>query len=80
MLDASTALKTEERVVNVKKVVTDGPFVEGTDVVRGYVNLQTDTLDTASWGLPLGTSFQFGMGLTIVSPEQDGSWPHCGDP
>jgi hypothetical protein len=49
MLDASTALKTEGRVVNVKKVVTDGPFVEGTDVVRGYVNSQSDTFDTASW-------------------------------
>ena len=48
MLDASTALKTEGRVVHAKKVVTEGPFVEGTDVVRGYVNLQADTLDAAA--------------------------------
>ena len=48
MLDASTALKTEGRVVDAKKVVTDGPFLEARNVVRGYVNLQADTLDTAA--------------------------------
>jgi hypothetical protein len=48
ILDASTALKTEGRVVNAQQVVTEGPFVEATNVVRGYVNLQADTLDTAA--------------------------------
>ncbi len=38
MLDASIALKTEGRVVNAKKVVSYGPFVEGRNVVRRYVN------------------------------------------
>jgi hypothetical protein len=47
MLDASNALKTEGRVVNAN-IVTDGPCVEGRDVVRGYVNVQADTLDTAA--------------------------------
>jgi hypothetical protein len=48
MLDASTALKTEGRVVDAKKVVTDGPLLEARKVVRGYVNLQADTLDVAA--------------------------------
>lgn len=48
MLDASTALKTEGRIVNATKAVTHGPFVEGENVVRGYVNVQADTLDTAA--------------------------------
>jgi hypothetical protein len=48
MLDVSTALKTEGRAVNAKKVVIEGPFVEATNVIRGYVNLQADTLDTAA--------------------------------
>src|ERR1051325_1705363 len=48
MIDASTALKTEGRVVNARKAVTVGPLVEAGDVVRGYVNLQADTLDSAA--------------------------------
>ncbi len=48
MLDASSALKTEGRVVNADHVVTNGPLVEGNDVVRGYVNLQADTIDAAA--------------------------------
>jgi hypothetical protein len=48
MLEASTALKTEGRVINAKKVVTDGPFVEARNVVRGYVNVEADTLDSAT--------------------------------
>jgi hypothetical protein len=47
MLDASRALKTEGRIVDAD-TVTDGPLVEGRDVVRGYVNVQADTLDTAA--------------------------------
>ncbi|MEC3918922.1 YciI family protein [Nocardia sp. CDC160] len=48
MLDASKALKTEGRVINADNTVTDGPLVEGTDVVRGYLNVQADTLDAAA--------------------------------
>jgi hypothetical protein len=48
MLDASKALKTEGRVVSDVNIVTDGPLVEGNDVVRGYVAVEADTLDTAT--------------------------------
>lgn len=48
MLEASKALKTEGRLVSEVDVVTDGPLVEGDDVVRGYVNVEADTLDTAA--------------------------------
>ncbi|MBV9746056.1 MAG: hypothetical protein JO099_20035 [Acidobacteriia bacterium] len=48
MLDASTALKTEGRVVNAEQLVTDGPLLEDRNVVRGYVNVETDTLDAAA--------------------------------
>ena len=47
MLDASNALKTEGRVVSPNSI-TAGPLVEGKDVVRGYVNVQAETLDTAA--------------------------------
>jgi hypothetical protein len=48
MLDASKALKTEGCVINADYSVIDGPLVEGKDVVRGYVNVQADTLDAAA--------------------------------
>jgi hypothetical protein len=48
MLDASKALKTEGRVVSDINIVTDGPLVEGNDVVRGYVAIEAATLDTAA--------------------------------
>jgi len=48
MLDASQALKPEGRVVSDVNIVTDGPLVEGNDVVRGYVTIEADTLDTAA--------------------------------
>jgi hypothetical protein len=47
MLDASNALKSEGRLVSANDII-DGPCVEGRDVVRGYVNVQADTLDTAA--------------------------------
>jgi hypothetical protein len=47
MLDASKALKTEGCVVTADSK-TDGPYVEGNDVVRGYVKVQADTLDAAA--------------------------------
>lgn len=48
MLDASTALRTEGRIVDATTAVTQGPLLEANDVVRGYVNVQTETLDTAA--------------------------------
>jgi hypothetical protein len=71
MLDASTALKTEGRVVNAEKVVTDGPFVEGKNVVRGYVNLQADTLDTAA-ELAKGCPVLLHGGVVEVRPFWEG--------
>ena len=48
MLDAGNGLKTDGRVVNAKKVVTDGPYVESKEVVGGYAIVQADTLDAAA--------------------------------
>jgi hypothetical protein len=48
MLDAGNGLKTEGRVVNAQKVVTDGPFIESKDVVGGYAIVQAETLDAAA--------------------------------
>jgi hypothetical protein len=48
MLDAGDALKQEGRVVNARKVVTDGPFVESKEVVGGFSLVKADTLDAAA--------------------------------
>lgn len=48
LIDASKALKTEGRVINADQSVTDGPLIEGSDVVRGYMNVRADSLDTAT--------------------------------
>jgi hypothetical protein len=48
MLDAGDALQKEGRVVNARKVVTDGPFVEAKDVVGGFSIVGADTLDAAA--------------------------------
>jgi hypothetical protein len=48
MLDAGDGLKKEGRVVNAKKVVTDGPFVEAKEIVGGFSIVQADTLDAAT--------------------------------
>jgi hypothetical protein len=44
LLDAGDALTEEGRVVNAKKVVTDGPFVESKEVVGGYSIVKADTI------------------------------------
>ena len=38
----------EGRVVNAKKVVTDGPFVESKELVGGYSIVKADTIDAAA--------------------------------
>ena len=50
MVDPGDALTPEGRVVNAKKVVTDGPFVESKEQLSGYYILECDHLDDAlSW-------------------------------
>src|SRR5262245_40199229 len=48
LLDAGDGLKPEGRVVNAKKIVSDGPFIEVKELVGGFSIVQADTLDAAS--------------------------------
>ena len=48
MLDAGDGLKPEGRVVNAKKVVSDGPFIEVKEIVGGYSVVQAETADAAA--------------------------------
>jgi hypothetical protein len=48
LVDTGDALTQEGRVVNAKKVVTDGPFVESKEVVGGYSVVQANTMDGAA--------------------------------
>jgi hypothetical protein len=48
MLDAGDALTPEGRVVNSRKVVTDGPFVESKEIVGGYSIVKADSIDQAA--------------------------------
>jgi len=48
MVDPGDALTPEGRVVNAKKVVTDGPFVESKECVGGYSVVKADTIDAAA--------------------------------
>lgn len=48
MVDPGDALTEEGRVVNAKKVVTDGPFVEAKEIVGGYSIVTADTIDAAA--------------------------------
>jgi hypothetical protein len=48
MVNAGDALTEEGRVVNAKKVVTDGPFVETKEIVGGYSIVKADTIDKAA--------------------------------
>jgi hypothetical protein len=48
MTDPGDALTMEGRLVNSKKVVTDGPFVESKEIVGGYSVVQADTIDAAA--------------------------------
>src|SRR5688500_18705888 len=46
--DAGDALDKGGRVVNAKRVVTDGPFVEAKEVVGGYSVVTADSIDAAA--------------------------------
>jgi hypothetical protein len=48
MTDPGDALTEEGRVVNSKKVVTDGPFVESKEIVGGYSVVKADNIDAAA--------------------------------
>jgi hypothetical protein len=48
MVDPGDALTPEGRVVNAKKVVTDGPFVESKECVGGYSIVSAETIDAAA--------------------------------
>jgi hypothetical protein len=48
MIDVGDALTPEMRMVNSKKVVTDGPFIESKDVVGGYSVVKADSIDAAA--------------------------------
>jgi hypothetical protein len=48
MVDPGDALTPEGRVVNAKKVVTDGPFVESKEIVGGYSIVTANTIEAAA--------------------------------
>jgi hypothetical protein len=48
MVNPGDALTPEGRVVNSKKVVTDGPFVESKEIVGGYSIVKADNIDAAA--------------------------------
>jgi hypothetical protein len=48
MVQAGDGLKTEGRVVNAKKLITDGPFAEAKEIVGGYSVIQAETIDAAA--------------------------------
>lgn len=48
MLDAGNGLSTEGCVVNAKKAITDGPFIEAKELVGGYAIVQADNLASAA--------------------------------
>jgi hypothetical protein len=69
MVEAGDGLKKEGRVVNARKVISDGPFIEVKEIVGGFSIVQADTLDAAAelaQGCPI---FQRG-GSVEVRPLQ----------
>jgi hypothetical protein len=48
LVNPGDGLKKEGRVVNSKKVVTDGPFVEAKEIVGGFTIVQANTLAAAA--------------------------------
>jgi hypothetical protein len=69
MLEAGDALKKEGRVVNAKKVISDGPFIEIKEIVGGFSIVQADTLDAAA-ELAKGCPIFLGGGSVEVRPLQ----------
>ena len=48
MVDPGDGLKDNGRVVDAKKVITDGPFVESKEIVGGYSVVVADNIDAAT--------------------------------
>jgi hypothetical protein len=48
MVNPGDGLKKEGRVVNGRKVVTDGPFVESKEIVGGFTLVKADTIGEAA--------------------------------
>jgi hypothetical protein len=48
MLNPGDALTREGCVVDARKIVTDGPFVESKEIVGGYSIVQAETLHAAA--------------------------------
>ena len=48
LLDPGDKLKTERRIVNAAKVVTDGPFAESKEVIGGFSIVQAENVDAAA--------------------------------
>ena len=48
IVDGGDGLTQEGRVVNAKRVVTDGPFMEAKEIVGGFSIIQADTIDAAA--------------------------------
>jgi hypothetical protein len=48
MVDPGDGLTQEGRVVNSKKLVMDGPFVEAKEIVGGFSIVQADTINAAA--------------------------------
>jgi hypothetical protein len=48
MTDPGDALTLEGRVVNAKKVVTDGPFVESKEIIGGFSIVEAPGIDAAA--------------------------------
>jgi hypothetical protein len=48
MVNPGDALTMEGRVVDARKVVTDGPFVESKEIVGGYSIVTADNIDAAA--------------------------------
>lgn len=70
LIDAGNALKAEGRVVNAKKVVSDGPFIEAKEIVGGFSIIEADALDTAA-ELAKGSPILLSGGTVEVRPFWD---------
>jgi hypothetical protein len=48
LVNVGDGLQSDSRVVNAEKAVTDGPFVEGKEVIGGFSIVQSDNIDAAA--------------------------------
>lgn len=48
MLDPGDALKSEGRVVNADRIISDGPFVEAKEILGGFSIVEAATIDAAA--------------------------------